>query len=379
MLNLRKTKKMKILENDDKKEYYGTGTDPKKDQKKYEEKVKKFLDYYCKNFRNELVERSKNKEKGLKTVGDIKECFDSSFKEYYKKSKKFSLFSRTTKVLKGMDKQLDKIGKDESITGKEIEEELKKAFKYTSKRDYEKDYGKRSAIDDKAVYGFFNATLPKIINNICQKARGEQADELKELNDLMDFVNESFGKVKRLSIKVGERLESIKDEVEEQEDDIDGIQEKNKGLQQKAEESDGQKDKKTIDEMNARITALEEENIKHSKRVGELEVKKNAIDESSKKLKLFTNKPGWLKNENEKTKEDKEVTEDLIKLLGEEQDGNLSLRDRFKSKLVKLKAEIEEIDNELGDLGGIIEDNTKKIKEIEEEQKKMGNKLNAIK
>ena len=375
MLNLRKTKKMKILGNDNQMSY-GTGEDPKKDQKKYEEKVNHFL-IYCKNFRNELVEKSKNKEKGLKKVGDIKKCFDSSFKEYYKKSKKFSLFSRTTKVLKGMDKQLDKIGKDESITGKEIEEELKKAFKYTSKRDYEKDYGKRSAIDDKAVYGFFNVTLPKIINNICQKARGKQADELKELNDLMDFVNESFGKVKRLSIKVEKGLKSIKNEVEEQEGDVDEIQEKNKDLQQKAEESDDQKDKKTIDEMNARITALEEENIKHSKRVKELEVEKNAIDESSKNLKLFTNKPGWLKNENEKTEEDKKVTEDLIKLLGEEQDGNLSLRDRFISKLVKLKAEIEEIDNELGNLGGIIKGNNKKIEEIKEKQKKMENKLNA--
>lgn len=377
MLNLRKTKKMDVLEDNNKKEYYGTGTDPKKDQKKYEKKVKGFLDY-CKNFRNELVEESKNKdkEKGLKTVEDIKKCFDSSFKEYYKKSKKFSLFSRTTKVLKGMDKQLDKIGKDESITGKEIEEELKKAFKYTSKRDYEKDYGKRSAIDDKAVYGFFNATLPKIINNICQKARGEQADELKELNDLMDFVNESFGEVKRLSIKLGKGLESIKDEVKEQEGDVDEIQEKNKGLQQKAEESDGQKDKKIIDEMKAEIAVLEGKNKEHSNKIIELLGEYNDAKNLYIELLPFsnTNDKRWLNDEEKKKKLS-------MLLFGEEnksENVNLLLQG-LDTKAGELKDKLEVMANEVKELKGDIEDNIKKIKKIKEEQKNMGNKLNAIK
>ena len=375
MLNLRKTKKLEILGNDDQMRY-GTKKDPKKDikkdQKKYEEKVNQFL-RYCKNFRNELVERSKNKDKRkeLKTVGDIKECFDSSFKEYYKKSKKFSLFSRTTKVLKGMDKQLDKIKKVE--LAEDAAQKIKDAFKYTSKRNDE-EYGKRSAIDDKAVYGFFNLTLPKIINNICQKARGEQADELKELNDLMDFVNESFGKVKRLSIKVGERLESIKDEVEEQEDDIDGIQEKNKDLQQKAEESDGQKDKKTINEMKDEIAVLEGKNKENNDKIKELLGKYNDAKNLYIELLPFSNTNEWRGDEEKK----KSLSMLLFGEKNKSENVNLLLQG-LDTKAGELKDKLEGMANEVKKLKGDIEDNTKKIKEIEEEQKNMGNKLNAIK
>ena len=373
MLNLRKTKKLEILGNDDQMSY-GTKKDPKKDikkdQKKYEEKVDQFL-RYCKNFRDELVERSKNKdkEKGLKTVEDIKKCFDSSFKEYYKKSKKFGLFSRTTKVLKGMDKKLDKIKEVE--LSENVAQKIKDAFKYTSKRDYEKDYGKRSAIDDKAVYGFFNATLPKTIEIICKKQEGELKGEQK----FMAFVKEALEEINELSKKadkIENNIKSVQKAAGKQEESIEQLEEAKNKMDQPISKSNDKGIQEASDQIDNGINEVQESAEEISENIEKLAYTHDEVSKKIERLNILMNK-----FESE-TLTEKEKSE-LGKLLGVENLVDIT-KEKIAAELEKLNEKLTEINNgvansqrDLADNGNSIEDLDQSLDDlsddIEEEKK----------
>ena len=223
MFNLEKAKKMKILNNKDGTKKYGT-EDAGKDQKKYEEKVNQFLEY-CMEFKNVLVTEINAGE--LDTVDDIRKCFNDSFKKYYKNSKKFSLFSRTTKVLKEMDKKLKKLGNLKVNNKNGSLSKIRDAFEYS--REIPKNgYIKRSAIDDKAVYGFLNDTVPKIIGGLLEKAEkntgqkavaGEEGDvQQAAVSEELKFIESSLE-----NAKFENRLIILQKKASEIENDLEAI------------------------------------------------------------------------------------------------------------------------------------------------------------
>ena len=181
MMNFEKAHKMKIIEEGQEK-YYGT-KNANEDQQKYESKVKKFLEY-CNIFKKSLISQ-KNE---IKNAKHVRAYFNGSFRDYYRKSNKSSMFSRTAKMLKKMDKKLEKLGEME-LSEKGAVAKIRDAFEY--RREMPKDgLIKRSAIDDKAVYGFFNGTLPGIIENLSKDIQ-QNATE-----DSIDFIEESLKNAK---------------------------------------------------------------------------------------------------------------------------------------------------------------------------------------
>lgn len=267
MLNFRKVSKIKAEKDAENKLTSYETKNAEGNQKEYEEKVNQFLKY-CIGFKKEL---NKQDPKKAVTVKDIKECFDNSFKEYYKKSKKFSLFSRTTKVLKGMDKKLDKIGKDKSIAEEGIEQEIKEAFEY--RREMPKgDLIKRSAIDDKAVWGFFNGTLPGIIKNLASQQKQADADaQQDEKKEMLEFVEESLK-----NAKFENRFKMFDDE-------INGITESLNEIDNE-KESKEYKNNKKIEGNNGFVKKIRENVEKVSGEISEL---KKSLDEEKRKLKEY--------------------------------------------------------------------------------------------
>ena len=267
MLNFRKVSKIKAEKDAENKLTSYETKNAEGNQKEYEEKVNQFLEY-CIGFKKEL---NKQDPKKAVTVKDIKECFDNSFKEYYKKSKKFSLFSRTTKVLKGMDKKLDKIGKDKSITEEGIEQEIKEAFEY--RREMPKgDLIKRSAIDDKAVWGFFNGTLPGIIKSLASQQKQADADaQQDEKKEMLEFVEESLK-----NAKFENRFKMFDDE-------INGITESLNEIDNE-KESKEYKNNKKIEGNNGFVKKIRENVEKVS---GEIRKLKESLDEEKRKLKEY--------------------------------------------------------------------------------------------
>ena len=115
MFNFRKAHKMEIIEEGSQKQYGIKNVKGKNDQEYYG-KVTLFLGY-CMNFKNKLNSLKSDSKiivskttimNNTITAKSIKGCFNKSFEKYFVKSKKFSLLSRTTRVLKEMDKKLEK-------------------------------------------------------------------------------------------------------------------------------------------------------------------------------------------------------------------------------------------------------------------------------
>lgn len=203
MFDRKKVEKMKMTE-----EGYKS-SDKSENQADYEKKVKKFLTY-CRNFENALVAKN-----NLETVENIRTCFNNSFNEYYSKlSKRLGLFSRTTKVLKEMDKKLKKLGNLEINNKNGSFSKIRDAFEY--KREMPKNGNiKRSAIDDKAVYGFFNGTVLKTIKELRTVVKGKIEE--------VEFMEKSLE-----NAKFENRFDVLKDKIDEVTSDLDKINNKRK-------------------------------------------------------------------------------------------------------------------------------------------------------
>ena len=369
--NFRKTKTMK-LENGN----YGTGAGDKSDQGKYEAKVKKFLGY-CKDFNNLLVRMGNKGE--IRTVGDIITCFNSSFKEYYKDSKKYSLFSHTTKVLKGMEKKLKNLakkgdkGSEGPLTINGMAGDLKKAFDYKPKRSSDAEKGKRSAIDDRAVYGFFTATLPKTLTSLCKKAKEEAVEALEEQNDIIDLIKKSFGDLDELCKGVRKTVENAKRHSLHQEEQIEEIKAQQEVLHQTAEEHGTKGDQQAVGEQGDDIKELEE--------------KRNKIDERAEKLKeelekktAISNSLGWFSNKDNfgewVTEEKNDKKGELMTLLGINKEISLEeLIDALDKKLKELSADLDGIKAKAEGLKKESAGIDSEIKKIKEEQNKLGKEI----
>ena len=361
--NFRKTSTMKL-----EKGNYGTSANAKSDQGKYEAKVKEFLGY-CKDFNNALAKMGNNGK--VKNVEDIRTCFNSSFKNYYQKTKKYSLFSHTTRVLKGMEKNLKKLakkgdkGSEGSLTINGMAGDLKKAFDYKPKRSSDAEKGKRSAIDDRAVYGFFTATLPKTLTSLCKKAKEEAVEALEEQNDIIDLIKKSFEDLGEALKQVGNELDAVEGKVEKQEQAVEELEEQHEEIEEEIDNGDADdaekgkdvaelgeeiKDvKKTNEEMITELKELKAEEEKLKKRDEELLDALNSFgEESIKKLRTLLNV-----GENEKS-------EDILNRGNKE-------KDETYAKIKELIGKIEELEKKLKDNGVDIEKLKKKAEKLQEE------------
>lgn len=360
--NFRKTKTMKL-----EKGNYGTGADAKSDQGKYEAKVREFLGY-CKNFNNLLVRTGNDGE--VKNVEDIRKCFNDGFKNYYKDSKKYSLFSHTTKVLKGMEKELKKLAKKGdkenkgSLTIDGMAGDLKKAFDYKPKRSGKADeIGKRSAIDDRAVYGFFTATLPKTLTSLCKKAKEEKVAALEEQNDTIEFIKKSFEDLGEALKQVGNELDAIGENVEEQEKSVEELEEQHEELEEEIDNGDADDDaekKKDVDVLGEKIKAVNKENEVIIEAVRMLEAEDKKVRERNEKLlkALALLDEGKEVDVNELRKlldiKEAEVDADVLKAKRKELNTNIiklmvKIR-KLKKRLKTNEREIEELEDKAEEL-----------------------------
>lgn len=245
-MNFEKAHKMKIIEEGQEK-YYGT-KNANEDQQKYESKVKKFLEY-CNIFKKSLISQ-KNE---IKNAKHVRAYFNGSFRDYYRKSNKSSMFSRTAKMLKKMDKKLEKLG-EMKLSEKGAVAKIRDAFEY--RREMPKDgLIKRSAIDDKAVYGFFNGTLPGIIENLSKDIQ-QNATE-----DSIDFIEESLK-----NAKFENKFAVLQNKVQEITNDLEEIESK----QSKYE--DDKKSKKAFEKNNELIEKIRKSVEEISEKVGLLKL-----------------------------------------------------------------------------------------------------------
>ena len=255
MFDRKKVKEMQMTDED----YKSSNTNSSKNQREYENKVKKFLGY-CQKFEKALVA-----ENNLETVENIRTCFNSSFKDYYKNSKKFSLFSHTTKILKGMDKALKKSGKLKLGDAKAVKN-IKDAFKYArTNPTKDKDLIKRSAIDDKAVWKFFNSEIPKIIDDICSKNKEEldklKAEQAEQQDNLIPFIRKlltELEKVERNTVVLKKEVEATNEKSEKVGQKIEEVDEANQEVQEKAGDSNNVVAQKATNQVDGRIDNLKE-------------------------------------------------------------------------------------------------------------------------
>ena len=286
--------------------------DAKQVQKEYEVKVNSLLEY-CMKFKTALNSLASKDWIFPLTAKDIKNCFNNSFKGYFKKfSKKFGLFSRTTKVLKGMDKELEKLGNLKLISKGAIAK-IRDAFEY--KREMPKDgLIKRSAIDDKAVYGFFNGTLPGIIENLV--SNGQKAEEKEE--DKIKFIEESLK-----NAKFENRLVTLQNKIQEIKDDLEEIKEK------QAEYEVDEKSKKKFQKNNEFIDEIEKSVETINVGIESISIYLERLNKKKDEFKKELVKNGESKIEKDILYQKKQIR--LVK----------NAADRYDEKLKKLKSDVK--------------------------------------
>ncbi len=171
----------------------------KKDQEKYEEKVKK-MRAACENFEEKFNESL-----------DFPQVWQGLLKENFKgQMAKNRLVSRTSRILHDMSKKLSKF--KHGFDPNKVEDYIK-AFNFKAKKANSKDYIKRSAIDDKEVADFFNSDIPNILR---EKVEREAAFEkiLDEAEGIQEQSRKSLDMTNGLVGKLEETISDVKDNAE---------------------------------------------------------------------------------------------------------------------------------------------------------------------
>lgn len=204
-----KVKKMQFSGNSKANASYTAGGKNNDDQEYYEGKVKGLMEC-CRNFEKSL--------KGIKAVNEftadsIEWHFQKSFGDVMKK-----MFSKTSRVLKGMDKKLKKLKKKPFIKNGEVDTKLmldiKDAFRYDApKGGWNNDTIDRAAIYDKAVYDFFNneklpTHLQKVINDLAARALEKTRKESQK--NIAAWVGKEMGVIKKQIKEMKEKLGNAK-------------------------------------------------------------------------------------------------------------------------------------------------------------------------
>lgn len=317
--------------------------DKKKNQKDYEKKVKNFWKY-CIAFQRGL--RVKNKDGKLKTIRDVRKCFNDSFKGYYGKlTKKFGSFSRTTKVLKEMDKKL-KESKEMLLSEEKAAGTLKKAFEYTREMP-KNDLSKRSVIDDKGIYKFFNDTnggVSKAIDSIYKKVEKEQ-------NDFVELVKELFEKVDKTAEKTEEKLVGVQEKAQDQKEQIQEAETKHEDAEQKLNEGESSKeDKAAVNKMEAEVDDAKKENIENIENITDLEDRLNKVNKRKDKISAAIN-----------IADSKKRIEKLKKLFNIEENNIDIMEKKAKSEMKELHDEIIKINKRIAKLREELQASAEKV------------------
>ena len=166
----------------------------KKDQEKYEKKVKNMQDA-CKKF-----------EEKFKEYLDIPKMWQGLLKCYFEEQMaKNRLVSRTSRILHDMSKKLSKFkGK---FDPKKVAE-YSMAFNFKAKTANSKDYIKRSAIDDENVAKFFNSEIPKILQMKAKEKKNALNKAVRNSKDWIATANEK----RRNSLKTGKEATNAEKE-----------------------------------------------------------------------------------------------------------------------------------------------------------------------
>ena len=167
----------------------------KKDQEKYEEKVKK-MQAACKKF-----------EEKFKEYLDIPKMWQGLLKCYFEEQMaKNRLVSRTSRILHDMSKKLSKFkGK---FDPKKVAE-YSMAFNFKAKTANSKDYIKRSAIDDANVVNFFTNYIPDLLKKANPFDEKTKTFTVKTENDFRK-VEKYYSNIKKIII--GENIKTVEDE-----------------------------------------------------------------------------------------------------------------------------------------------------------------------
>ena len=353
MFDRKKVKEMQMTDEDYK------SSNSSKNQREYENKVKKFLGY-CQKFEKALVA-----ENNLETVENIRTCFNSSFKDYYKISKKFSLFSHTTKILKGMDKALKKSGKLKLGDAKAVKN-IKDAFKYArTNPTKDKDLIKRSAIDDKAVWKFFNSEIPKIIDDICSKNK-EELDKLKaeKQDNLIPFIRKlltELEKVEREAVNLKKGVEAITQKATEQSETLGGLENEQQDAEENVSNIGDDETKKKLTEVGNEIEDHKDENEEN---IEELNNVTKKIEDLNSKLKTLNGCLDEIAKNNLKvgSEFDAAVKEKLIAVgFNKDVKYDLTFTNKFNEKKNAVKKELENLEKEKERLGKLVKSNEKGV------------------
>ena len=200
-----KVKKMQFSGNSKANASYTAGEKNNDDQEYYEGKVKDLMEC-CRNFEKSL--------KGIKAVNEFTaDSIEWRFNYHFGKTMK-KMFSKTSRVLKDMNKKLKKLKKKPFIKNGEVDTKLmldiKDAFRYDApKGGWNNDTIDRAAIYDKAVYDFFNneklpTQLQKVINDLAARALEKTRKESQ----------------KNIAVWAGKKLNSIKKQINEMKEKV---------------------------------------------------------------------------------------------------------------------------------------------------------------
>ena len=199
----------------------GSKNKNQEDQKNYKNKVEA-LQKACKNFGEYL--KGVNEETKFVDIAKAFADKDTGFKDQMKKS---WLLSRTSRRLQEMKKNLSK-SKSKTFDPQKIDDFVK-CFEFEREKLNNKGNIKRSAIDDKKVYDFFNenskGSIREILINRQTEAQKESNELDKNAGNVFDQVTKSLAKSKQardiatgVQKEVEQILSNIKDKGIKEED-----------------------------------------------------------------------------------------------------------------------------------------------------------------
>lgn len=252
-----KVKKMQFSGNSKANASYTAGEKNNDDQEYYEGKVKGLMEC-CRNFEKSL--------KGIKAVNEFTaDSIEWRFNYHFGKTMK-KMFSKTSRVLKDMDKKLKKLKKkplavldkdNVYIKDDNLVKAIKESFKYNGpKSGWDKDTIDRAAIYDKTVYDFFNGESPQKSLQVLIDDLAGRAVEIKQKEsqkNIAAWVGKKMGLIEK-------QVKDIKKEYEELLKKYNALlkQDANQELEKATKELNGVKNKfeSLQKEFNAKVNEV---------------------------------------------------------------------------------------------------------------------------
>lgn len=255
-----KVKKMQFNGNSKANASYTAGEKNNDDQEYYEGKVKGLMEC-CRNFEKSL--------KGIKAVNEFTaDSIEWRFNYHFGKTMK-KMFSKTSRVLKDMDKKLKKLKKkplvvldkdNGYIKDDNLVKAIKESFKYNGpKSGWDKDTIDRAAIYDKTVYDFFNGGSPQkslqvLIDNLADRAVEIKRKESQK--NIAAWVGKEMGSIEK-------QVKDIKDKYKELKKEYEELLEKYNALLKQDTNQELEKATKELNEVKNKFESLQKEfNIK---------------------------------------------------------------------------------------------------------------------